>query len=79
MKHLNILLLLTIGSCSLVHAQISSLQQIRDEYDRTIKDTTEKIPLTWKTGGIYNLTFNQAALSNWAAGGTILLFRCLPC
>jgi hypothetical protein len=30
------------------------------------KDTTK---MTWKTGGLYNLTFNQAALSNWAAGG----------
>ena len=30
------------------------------------KDTTK---LTWKTGGLYNLTFNQAALSNWSAGG----------
>jgi hypothetical protein len=68
MKPLSLLLLLIIGSCSIVRAQIS-MQQIRDEYDRTITDTTEKIPLTWKTGGIYNLTFNQAALSNWAAGG----------
>jgi len=25
--------------------------------------------MTWKTGGLFNLTFNQAALSNWAAGG----------
>jgi hypothetical protein len=30
------------------------------------KDTTK---MTWKTGGLYTLTFNQAALSNWAAGG----------
>src|ERR1700733_613239 len=30
------------------------------------KDTTK---MTWKTGGLFNLTFNQAALSNWAAGG----------
>jgi hypothetical protein len=30
------------------------------------KDTTK---MTWKTGGLYNLTFNQAALSNWSAGG----------
>ncbi|HTR31514.1 MAG TPA: DUF3078 domain-containing protein [Puia sp.] len=30
------------------------------------KDTTK---MTWKTGGLYTLTFNQAALSNWSAGG----------
>lgn len=30
------------------------------------KDTTK---MTWKTGGLLNLTFNQAAQSNWAAGG----------
>ncbi|HXD79546.1 MAG TPA: DUF3078 domain-containing protein [Puia sp.] len=30
------------------------------------KDTTK---MTWKTGGLMNLTFNQAALSNWSAGG----------
>jgi hypothetical protein len=25
--------------------------------------------MTWKTGGLISLTFNQAALSNWSAGG----------
>jgi hypothetical protein len=30
------------------------------------KDTTK---MTWKTGGLVSLTFNQAALSNWSAGG----------
>jgi len=25
--------------------------------------------MTWKTGGLLSLTFNQAALSNWSAGG----------
>jgi hypothetical protein len=25
--------------------------------------------MTWKTGGVMSLTFNQAALSNWSAGG----------
>lgn len=30
------------------------------------KDTTK---MTWKTGGLMSLTFNQAALSNWSAGG----------
>ncbi len=30
------------------------------------KDTTK---MTWKTGGLFNLTFNQAAQTNWSAGG----------
>lgn len=69
MRKLSILFLLTLGSCCFVRAQIS-MQQIRDEYDRTIKkDPGDTIPLTWRTGGLYNLNFNQAALSNWAAGG----------
>src|ERR1700743_2718532 len=32
------------------------------------KDPNDTTKMTWKTGGLYNLTFNQAALSNWAAG-----------
>jgi len=65
-----ILILLTLGatSTSVLHAQI---QALRDEANSATitkdpKDTTKQ---TWKTGGMYNLTFNQAALSNWAAGG----------
>ncbi|HEV2355032.1 MAG TPA: DUF3078 domain-containing protein, partial [Puia sp.] len=33
------------------------------------KDPHDTTRMTWKTGGLFNLTFNQAALSNWAAGG----------
>lgn len=33
------------------------------------KDPNDTVKMTWKTGGLYNLTFNQAALSNWSAGG----------
>jgi hypothetical protein len=33
------------------------------------KDDADTIPRTWKVGGFYNLNFNQAALSNWSAGG----------
>lgn len=33
------------------------------------KDDADTLPRTWKIGGLYNLNFNQAALSNWSAGG----------
>src|SRR3954463_6175795 len=34
-----------------------------------VKDKNDTIPKTWKKGGLFNLNFNQAALSNWSAGG----------
>lgn len=33
------------------------------------KDPNDTTKLTWKTGGLASLTFTQAALSNWSAGG----------
>src|SRR5690242_13922582 len=33
------------------------------------KDPHDTTKMTWKTGGLLSLTFNQAALSNWSAGG----------
>jgi len=33
------------------------------------KDPNDTVKMTWKTGGLMSLTFNQAALSNWSAGG----------
>src|ERR1700759_3872460 len=33
------------------------------------KDPNDTTKMTWKTGGLMSLTFNQAALSNWSAGG----------
>src|ERR1700743_3058332 len=33
------------------------------------KDPNDTTKMTWKTGGLLSLTFNQAALSNWSAGG----------
>ena len=63
------LFLLTLGTYSFVRAQIP-MQQIRDEYDRAIKkDPGDTIPMVWRTGGLYNFNFTQAALSNWSAGG----------
>ncbi|HEX3934832.1 MAG TPA: DUF3078 domain-containing protein [Puia sp.] len=33
------------------------------------KDPNDTTKMTWKTGGMVSVTFNQAALSNWSAGG----------
>jgi hypothetical protein len=69
MKNYVLLVVLTVGSISFSRAQ-NKIQGLRDEANRSItKDPADTIPQTWKTGGIYNLNFNQAALSNWAAGG----------
>lgn len=69
-KKMLILALLTLGvtSTSVLHAQI---QKLRDETNNATitKDPNDTTKQTWKTGGLYNLTFNQAALSNWSAGG----------
>ncbi|MDR3711909.1 MAG: DUF3078 domain-containing protein [Puia sp.] len=69
MRKLSTVLLLTLVSISFAHAQIS-IQQMRDESDRSVKkDPSDTLPRKWKTGGLYNLNFTQAALSNWSAGG----------
>lgn len=69
MKNFVLLAVLTVGSISFSNAQ-NRIQGLKDESNRTItKDPNDTIPQTWKTGGLYNLNFNQAALSNWAAGG----------
>jgi len=65
-----LVVLLTVGGISFLQAQ-NKIQQLRDEASSVtvVKDPNDTIKMTWKTGGIYNLNFNQAALSNWAAGG----------
>ena len=51
-------------------AQDKTVQELKSESNREIKkDPNDTIPKTWKKGGLYNLNFNQAALSNWSAGG----------
>jgi hypothetical protein len=61
---------LTVLSISSLHAQ-NPVQSLKDAANSVTitKDPNDTIKQTWKTGGIYNLTFNQAALSNWSAGG----------
>ena len=65
-----ILLTIATGSITLAHAQ-NRIQQLRDEANGAVivKDPNDTTKMTWKTGGLYNLNFNQAALSNWSAGG----------
>src|SRR5260221_2973470 len=62
------LALLTLGTTAVFYAQVHKLRDETDNANIT-KDPNDTTKQTWKTGGIYNLTFNQAALSNWSAGG----------
>ena len=51
-------------------SQDKVVQELKTAATKVIaKDASDTIVKVWKTGGLYNLNFNQAALSNWAAGG----------
>ena len=55
-----------------VTAQDKTVNQLKQEAAREIKkekDPNDTIPKIWRLGGLYSLTINQGALSNWAAGG----------
>lgn len=66
-----------INGCALLflvtylNAQDTTVQQLKNEASSKtiVKYPNDTIPKKWKTGGFYNLNFNQAALSNWSAGG----------
>lgn len=59
-----------VGLCVEFSQAQNQIQGLRDESNRTIsKDAADTIPQKWKVGGLYNLNFTQAALSNWSAGG----------
>jgi Protein of unknown function (DUF3078) len=62
--------MLILGGISFLRAQnpAQSLQNAVNGATIT-KDPKDTTKMTWKTGGLYNLTFSQAALSNWSAGG----------
>lgn len=64
------LCVLTLGLTPFLQAQ-NGVQKLRDATNGVAiaKDPNDTTKMTWKTGGLYNLTFNQAALSNWASGG----------
>src|SRR5450755_3858401 len=61
---------LTVGNTRLTQAQ-NKVKELRDAANgvTVTKDPHDTTKQTWKTGGLYNLNFNQAALSNWSAGG----------
>jgi hypothetical protein len=65
-----VFLLLTITTANTSFAQNEG-QKLKDAVNgaTVTKDPHDTTKMTWKTGGLINLTFNQAALSNWAAGG----------
>jgi hypothetical protein len=51
-------------------SQDPTVKDLKSSASRTItKDPADTIPRTWKIGGLFNVNFNQAALSNWSAGG----------
>lgn len=63
-------ILLTVLGISFLQAQDKTVQELKSEASRQItKNPKDTIVQAWKMGGLYNLNFNQAALSNWSAGG----------
>jgi hypothetical protein len=67
---LPILLFTTIGLTTVSQAQ-NDVQGLKNALSGVVisKDPNDTTKMTWKTGGLISLTFNQAALSNWSAGG----------
>src|SRR5580658_319824 len=65
-----ILSILTFGTLDVLNAQ-NPAQALENAVNgaKITKDPNDTTKMTWKTGGLLNLTFNQAALSNWSAGG----------
>jgi hypothetical protein len=69
MKRVVLIAVFGMVSISVLQAQ-NPVQGLKDEANRTFKkDPADTIPQIWKVGGLLNLNINQAALSNWAAGG----------
>jgi len=61
---------LSLVSFYLATAQDKSVQEMRNEANRTIKkDPNDTIPKPWKVGGTLRFTLTQGAQSNWSAGG----------
>jgi len=69
MKKISVSLIMLFLAFS-IFAQDKTVQDLKSASSREIKkDANDTIPKTWKKGGLFNLNFNQAALSNWSAGG----------
>lgn len=63
---------MAVLSCTaaLIHAQDKTIQDLKNASSKEFKkDPNDTIVKPWKTGGLFNLTFGQTSLSNWAAGG----------
>jgi len=57
-------------SILMLKAQDKTVQDLKKGAEREFKkDPNDTIPKVWKKGGLFNFTLNQAALSNWSAGG----------
>ena len=53
-----------------VFAQSKTEQDLKSATGMNIaKDPKDTVAKTWKIGALFNVNFNQAALSNWSAGG----------
>jgi hypothetical protein len=62
--------ILSLISLCVCRAQDKTVQQMRDEANRTIKkDPNDTIPKIWKIGGVLRFTMTQGYQDNWAAGG----------
>ncbi|MEP6747459.1 MAG: DUF3078 domain-containing protein [Bacteroidota bacterium] len=64
------LLIAVFAFVAAVNAQDPTTQELKNAATKTItKDPNDTLPKVWKVGGIFNFTFGQTSLSNWAAGG----------
>src|ERR1700733_2276266 len=64
------LLIAVFAFVTVVNAQDPTTQELKNAATKTItKDPNDTLSKVWKVGGIFNFTFGQTSLSNWAAGG----------
>lgn len=65
-----LILLTSVLVSLLVKAQDQTVNQLKNESNKTIKkDPKDTINQVWKKGGLFSLNISQGSLSNWAAGG----------
>lgn len=70
MKHTFSLMLILSLFLTVAHGQDAVIKTLQTEAQKklaaAVKDTSTKV---WRKGLLYSLTFSQASLNNWAAGG----------
>ena len=65
-----VIILMSVLCVFATKAQDKTVQEMKGDASRAIKkDPNDTIPKVWKTGGLFRLTFNQGAQSNWSGGG----------